>query len=137
MGRGRGVGAKSEIGDQPHAPAARIGFSVNSRSPEKPRRLAGSTRIGVVSMLTKPKVGFSGCAECGARTRLGAPCRSPAMRNGRCRMHGGKSPGAPRGERNGNFSTGAWTKEAIAERRSSAALLRQCREVLAQFKAAG
>ena len=27
--------------------------------------------------------------RCGARTRNGTPCRSPAMPNGRCRMHGG------------------------------------------------
>ena len=31
---------------------------------------------------------------CGARTRSGAPCRALAMRNGRCRMHGGVSTGA-------------------------------------------
>jgi hypothetical protein len=31
--------------------------------------------------------------RCGARTRAGAPCRSPAMPNGRCRMHGGCSTG--------------------------------------------
>src|SRR5712672_3457217 len=35
---------------------------------------------------------------CGARTRSGKPCQSPAMTNGRCRMHGG--PGAPKGNRN-------------------------------------
>ena len=35
--------------------------------------------------------------RCGARTRSGKPCRSPAMANGRCRMHGGPSPGAPKG----------------------------------------
>jgi hypothetical protein len=35
--------------------------------------------------------------RCGARTRRGSRCRSPAMPNGRCRMHGGLSPGAPRG----------------------------------------
>src|SRR5204862_7570637 len=28
----------------------------------------------------------------GAKTRTGAPCKGRAMRNGRCRMHGGKSP---------------------------------------------
>lgn len=34
--------------------------------------------------------------RCGARcrTRGHAPCRNPAMPNGRCRMHGGKSTGA-------------------------------------------
>jgi hypothetical protein len=31
--------------------------------------------------------------RCGARTRSGRPCQSPAMANGRCRMHGGSSPG--------------------------------------------
>jgi hypothetical protein len=32
--------------------------------------------------------------RCGARTRrTGCPCRAPAMRNGRCRLHGGKSTG--------------------------------------------
>ncbi|WP_414894364.1 HGGxSTG domain-containing protein [Sphingomonas sp. Root1294] len=39
--------------------------------------------------------------RCGARTRSGQPCRSPAV-NGRrrCRMHGGKGSGAPRGNAN-------------------------------------
>ncbi len=31
--------------------------------------------------------------RCGARTRRGAACGQPAMRNGRCRMHGGTSTG--------------------------------------------
>lgn len=35
--------------------------------------------------------------RCGARTRLGLACRSPAMANHRCRMHGGRSTG-PRTE---------------------------------------
>ena len=38
--------------------------------------------------------------RCGAKTRRGTECQSPAMPNGRCRMHGGKSPGAPKGNRN-------------------------------------
>jgi hypothetical protein len=33
------------------------------------------------------------CLRCGARTRRGMPCRSPAMDNARCRMHGGLSTG--------------------------------------------
>jgi len=32
--------------------------------------------------------------RCGARTRAGCACRQPAMANGRCRLHGGKSTGA-------------------------------------------
>lgn len=34
---------------------------------------------------------------CGAKTRSGEPCRSKAMPNGRCRMHGGTNKGAPKG----------------------------------------
>jgi hypothetical protein len=38
--------------------------------------------------------------RCGARTRRGSPCQSPAMKNGRCRMHGGTAPGPPKGNKN-------------------------------------
>jgi len=30
--------------------------------------------------------------ECGAKRRNGQPCKAPAMANGRCRIHGGKTP---------------------------------------------
>ena len=33
--------------------------------------------------------------RCGAKTRKGTPCKSAAMSNGRCRMHGGTNPGRP------------------------------------------
>ena len=33
------------------------------------------------------------CPRCEAKTRDGNSCRSPAMPNGRCRMHGGASTG--------------------------------------------
>jgi hypothetical protein len=46
------------------------------------------------------------------------------MANGRCRMHGGLSPGAPKGNRNA-FKHGHYTDEAIAERRQLAALVRE------------
>lgn len=43
--------------------------------------------------------------RCRARTRgSGNPCQSPAMTNGRCRMHGGKS-GSPEGIKT-HLSTG-------------------------------
>ena len=31
--------------------------------------------------------------HCGAKTRAGGQCRAPAMKNGRCRVHGGSSTG--------------------------------------------
>ena len=56
--------------------------------------------------------------RCGAWTRSGAACQRPAIRGrGRCRLHGGLSPGAPLGAKNGNFRNGNWTAEAIEERR--------------------
>jgi uncharacterized protein YjcR len=44
------------------------------------------------------------------------------MANGRCRMHGGPSPGAPKGNKNA-LKHGRYTAEALARRRSIAALL--------------
>jgi hypothetical protein len=43
---------------------------------------------------------------------------------GRCRLHGGMSPGAPRGPKNGNFKSGDWTAEAIEERKWLRSLVR-------------
>ncbi len=41
-----------------------------------------------------PSGDFLAAPRCGARTRAGCACRQPAMANGRCRLHGGKSTGA-------------------------------------------
>ena len=41
-----------------------------------------------------PSGDFLAAPRCGAQTRAACPCRQPAMANGRCRMHGGKSTGA-------------------------------------------
>ena len=41
-------------------------------------------------------------------------------------------PGAPRGPANGNFRTGYWTQEALAERRFIRQLLREARATLKQ-----
>jgi glucans biosynthesis protein len=53
---------------------------------------------------------------CGAKTRRGAPLRYIANEYGRCRMHGGTSSGAPKGNQNafkhGRYS--AETKRAAA-----------------------
>lgn len=45
------------------------------------------------------------------------------MANGRCRMHGGKAPGAAKGNSHA-LKHGRYTAEAIAERRRLMALLR-------------
>jgi hypothetical protein len=59
-----------------------------------------------------------GVMRCGAKTRAGTPCQCPAMKDRkRCRIHGGLSPGAPRGAANGNYRDGYWTHEAVEERK--------------------
>lgn len=61
---------------------------------------------------------LSAAPRCEAKNRAGTPCQCPAMRDRRrCRLHGGKSTGAPRGAANGNYTDGDWTVGALAERR--------------------
>jgi len=48
------------------------------------------------------------------------------MKNGRCRMHGGPSPGAPKGNKNA-LKHGRFTAQAMERRREIAALLRAMR----------
>jgi hypothetical protein len=55
------------------------------------------------------------------------------MANGRCRMHGGTSPGAPMGNANAR-KHGLYTAEAIANRRELAALLRAMRGLVEEVK---
>jgi hypothetical protein len=55
---------------------------------------------------------FMRSARCGAKTRQGKACQSPAMRDrNRCRMHGGTNKGAPMGNSNA-LKHGFTTKEA-------------------------
>ena len=70
--------------------------------------------------------------RCGAKTRSGSPCRSPAVRDRkRCWMHGGAiGSGAPSGPRNGDYKHGLFTKEAIAEQRYLNSLLKEARASL-------
>jgi hypothetical protein len=73
--------------------------------------------------------------RCGARTRSGGLCRSPAVRGKkRCRMHGGApGSGAPRANQNAR-QHGLFTREAIAERRRIQALLGEARKFLQAMK---
>jgi len=69
--------------------------------------------------------------RCGAKTRTGTPCRSPAVSGKlRCRMHGGAAgSGAPRGNRNA-YKNGRFNGEAIRDRRMLRELLRQSRALM-------
>jgi len=57
--------------------------SVSSLPPDRRGRLRNGARPG----------DFLAAPRCGARTRCGGTCRQPAMKNGRCRLHGGLSTG--------------------------------------------
>lgn len=59
-------------------------------------------------------------SRCYAQTRKGQACKSPAMPNGRCRMHGGMSLA---GRNSPRYKHGRYTKSAIAEQRRLSALL--------------
>jgi len=73
--------------------------------------------------------------RCGARTRSGKLCRSPAVgRKKRCRMHGGApGSGAPRGNKNA-LKHGLYTREAIAQRRQLRELMRQSHMLLRKIE---
>jgi hypothetical protein len=76
-------------------------------------------------------------ARCGAnRKHDGGPCQGPAMANGRCRLHGGKSTGPRTAEglartRRANWKHGHYSAEARAERAKARASLRELRHWLA------
>src|SRR4029077_9204504 len=70
---------------------------------------------------------------CGAKTRRATACEGPAMKNGRCRMHGGMSTGprTPEGRersRQARWKHGAYSQETKSLLRESR---RQWRELLA------
>jgi hypothetical protein len=55
--------------------------------------------------------------RCGAQTRHKTPCQCPAIRGKqRCRLHGGRSVGGPRGNQHA-VTHGLYTALAIAQRR--------------------
>ncbi len=72
--------------------------------------------------------------RCGAKTRKGSPCKSPAVQGKkRCRMHGGaEGSGAPKGNKNA-LKHGLYTAEAIAERKQLNRMLKDYRSTLEEL----
>lgn len=72
-----------------------------------------------------------GSWRCGAKTRSGKLCKSPAVHGKkRCRMHGGApGSGAPKGNKNA-VKHGLYTRSAIEERKLLRALLRDSHKFL-------
>jgi hypothetical protein len=84
-----------------------------------------------------PSGDYMRAPRCGARTRAGCACRQPAMRNGRCRFHGGKSTG-PRtaaglaASRAARRTHGGYSAEIVDLRKESAARARRLRALFGQ-----
>jgi hypothetical protein len=83
-----------------------------------------------------PSGDFSKAVRCGAKTRRGTACQCPAMKNGRCRLHGGLSTGAKTAAgieaiRRARTKHGYYSKAAILERQQGRMELRVLRETLA------
>ena len=81
---------------------------------------------------------FQKSPRCGATSkRTGDRCKAPAVLGWTvCRFHGARG-GGPRGERNGMYRHGLFTKEAVEERRLLRELLRQSRKTLASLPCQG
>jgi hypothetical protein len=88
-----------------------------------------------------PSGDYQKAPRCGAKTRSGGcACRQPAMRNGRCRFHGGKSTGArtaagrarcARARRTHGFYSAA----TVALRRAARSTIRRSRDLRAALRA--
>ncbi|HUT53073.1 MAG TPA: HGGxSTG domain-containing protein [bacterium] len=78
--------------------------------------------------------------RCGAKCkRTGQPCRMPAMANGRCFLHGGKSTGAKTNKglarcRKTGWKHGLYSREALDRRREIRRLLNESRKLLRQIQ---
>lgn len=71
--------------------------------------------------------------KCGAKTRKHTPCLAPVVRGSqRCRMHGGKGSGAPKGNQNA-FKHGHMTKDAKDFRNSVRANIRQSKKLIKEL----
>ena len=78
--------------------------------------------------------------RCGAKTRRGNACEAPAMPNGRCRLHGGKSTGPRTAEglercRQASWKHGRYCQEALAESKRVRELERSSAQLLADLSA--
>jgi len=88
-----------------------------------------------------PRGDLQSVPRCGAKTRRKTPCQNPAMKNGKCCQHGGRSTG-PRTSagieriRSANTRHGWYSQAARAERARSRELIKQARATLNELKLA-
>jgi hypothetical protein len=85
------------------------------------------------------KPAFLNAPRCLAKTRRGTLCQCPAMKNGRCKLHGGLSTGPKTAEgleriRQSRTIHGRYSKAARAERQYFRWLEQQYRQALTQIE---
>lgn len=77
-----------------------------------------------------PPCDLSGLPRCNATSKsTGQRCRQPAMKNGKCHWHGGKSTGAPRGNQNA-LKHGDYTAKAKSERKYISDLIKVSKQTI-------
>ena len=84
---------------------------------------------------------FAKAPRCGAKNRRGLPCQCPAMRNGRCRLHGGLSTGPRTLEgreraRQAAVTHGFYTAKAVAQRKAARLAYRAARKWMRELRTA-
>jgi len=78
-------------------------------------------------------------ALCGAKSkRTGFSCRQPAMKNGKCRLHGGKSTGPRTAKgllrvKQSKTKHSFYSKEANEERRQVRVLIKRSKQYLNDY----
>ena len=90
------------------------------------KKKVGDHQRNTVPMAASPR--------CGAKTRKGYACLSPAVSGKkRCRMHGGAAgSGAPKGNKNA-LKHGVYTREMLEKQKEIMRLIRELQETLREI----
>jgi len=131
------VSANATVGAPPCGrPAATAEPSSSAPAIGRPRGAAPTVvRRGTLKN-GNPSGDYMTAPRCGACTRAGGRCRQPAMKNGRCRFHGGKSTG-PRtaaglaASRVARRTHGGHSAEIVELRKAAAAHARRVKTLVA------
>ena len=124
-------GVIKKIGNEPHEPM---------QDPQHHQHPKGSR---LLKPTLQERLALANAApRCGARNRAGSSCCAPAMANGRCRLHGGKSTGpitckGLERSRKANWQHGHYSAGARESRSRARADLRCLRDIIAELQAMG
>lgn len=90
-------GGRKKISPNVHAPHAQWKHPLGEGGDQRKHPLGeegDQASCGLGRLKNGNRTGdFRSATRCGAHTRAGCACRQPAMKNGRCRLHGGKLTG--------------------------------------------